>query len=145
LYRQLPLDGADGAGDFVDLAVQRTPPTDDDAIALCLGGGGLPCAVDHLILRQEIVAVNRGRRYGGLRAVMAIFLTRPALGVLKHLKTNGLAEVTRPNGKGGVQQGQQLLVGRIQDVSAFRTGEGFIVERFAGVCCVIHHVGFLRG
>jgi len=50
---------------------------------------------------------------------MAIFLAGAALGVLQHLETHGLAEVSRTHDECGLQQGEEVLVGRRQNVTAF--------------------------
>jgi hypothetical protein len=49
---------------------------------------------------------------------MTIFLAGAALGILQHLKADGLAEVLGPDKKGRLEQGEQIIIRRAQDVMA---------------------------
>jgi hypothetical protein len=53
---------------------------------------------------------------------MAVFLAGSALGVLQHLETDGLAEISGSDGKGGLEKSQQLLIRTFEHSLAFSSG-----------------------
>ncbi len=139
LNRNLLLDRADGSGDFVDFPIQRTPTADDDAIALGLRGRRLSGAVDHLLLRHEVIAFDGGGGDRGLGTVMTVFLAGAALGVLQHLEANGLAEIMGSDGKGGLEEFQQLFVRSIKYALALVFGQRFVAQGFGSVILIVDH------
>ena len=62
--------------------------------------------------------------------VVAVFLAGSALGVLQHLEANGLAEITGSDGKGGLEESQQLLIRRVEHSLAFASGQRLVAQGF---------------
>ena len=131
LNRNFLLDRTDGSCDFVDFTIQGTPTADDDAIALGLRGRRLSGAVNHLLLGHEVIALDGGGGDRRLGTVVTVFLASPAFGVLQHLEPNGLAEITGSDGKGGLEESQQLLIWSVEHGLAFASESA---SRHARLC-----------
>ena len=70
---------------------------------------------------------------------MTVFLAGAALGVLQHLEANGLAEITGSDGKGSLEEFQQLFVRSIKDRLTFISGQSFVAQGFGSVILIVDH------
>jgi hypothetical protein len=70
---------------------------------------------------------------------VTVFLAGPAFGVLQHLEPNGFAEITGSDGKGGLEESQQLRIWSVEHSLAFASDQRLVTQGFVSEFLIVEH------
>ena len=96
-------------------------------------------AVNHLLLGHEVITLDGGGGDRRLGTVVTVFLAGTALGVLQHLEANGLAEIVGSDGKGGLEESQQLLIWSVEHGLAFTSCQRLVAQGLGSEILIVDH------
>ena len=73
---------------------------------------------------------------------MTVFLAGTALGILQHLEAYGLAEIAGSDGKGGLEEPQQLFIWSVEYGLAFASRQRLVAQGFGSEILIVDHGTF---